>query len=51
MSSPARIGPNPWIKLYARHIPTLGIWGGLMGAFLLWPAAAVLTEKKGIWKV
>lgn len=47
----ARIGPNPWVSLYASHAPKIALWGIATTVFFAWPSVLVIAQKKGIWKV
>lgn len=43
------IGPNPYIRAYAAHIPRIGGWALALGIFLGWPFAFSAANKRGIW--
>lgn len=51
MAAVRRLGPNPYAKLLAAHVPRIGAWAGLMGVFLGWPALGKWANKSGMWNL
>lgn len=44
-----RLGPNPYIKAYAAHIPRIGGWAAALTVFFGWPFAIEAANRRGLW--
>lgn len=46
-----RLGPNPWVVGYLRHIPRIGGWAVSLGVFFAWPLIFSEPNKRGWYAV